>query len=468
VVDEAELREVYRQGEDACVAFILEFQAQTAGLVSELEARIAALERRLTMDSSNSSLPPSKDPLAKARRHKEPTGRRPGAQPGHVGVSRARVPARDVAEFRHVYPANCHSCGLSLDERMLVGKPTRSQQLEINIETRLVEYVAHDLCCRVCQRVTPGELSPLQRQAFGSRLQAEVATLVAQGGLTRSKLQHHLRESYGARLSDGAATAIVLRAGESLRPAYAEIRAQLHASAAIHSDETSWRLGGKSCFAWGLCDRQSALYLLGQRRSGDVFEELLADYSGVCHTDRYSVYNRLAARNRQLCWAHLKRDFAALVDSPVEAEQAFAASGLELCARVFQADALEREERLALRAGLHADCLALVEQGRAQREGPAYNLGASLDQHFDSLWHFLSSDDVEATNNRAERTLRPLVIKRKLSYGSGSDSGARALEALLSVVATCRLRQAAPLDFIQRALEAHLLGQPPPALPAAA
>jgi len=461
VVDEAQLREVYRQGEDDCVAFVLE-------IVTEHEARIAALERRLQMDSSNSSLPPSKDPLSKGARRKEPTGRSPGAQPGHAGVSRGRVPAADVDEFRHVYPARCQSCGLSLDQRELVGKPERSQQIEITIETRIIEYMAHDLCCRVCKRVTPSSLSPVERQAFGPRLQAEVATLIADGGLTRSKLQRHLRESYGAKLSDGAATAIVLRAGAALSPAYAEIRAQLHASAAVHSDETSWRLGGKSCFAWGLCDRQSALYLLGQRRSGDVFAELLAGYSGVCHTDRYSVYNRLAARNRQLCWAHLKRDFQALIDSPAAAEQAFAASGLALCARVFAADALEREERLALRAGLQADCLTLIERGRAQREGPAFNLAEGLDQHFDSLWHFLERDDVEATNNRAERTLRSLVIKRKLSYGSGSDSGARALEALLSVVATCRLRQAAPLDFIQRALEAHLLGQPPPALPAPA
>ena len=104
----------------------------------------------------------------------------------------------------------------------------------------------------------------------------------------------------------------------------------------------------------------------------------------------------------------------------------------------------------------------LIALGLAHEETQA--MARTLNKHSGSLWHCLHNSEVDATNNHAERMLRPAVIKRKLSFGSGSLAGAQSLAALLSISATSRLRGHSPYAFIEQSIRASLLGQPLPRL----
>jgi transposase len=430
--------------------------------VEELAIDMATMRRKLDQNSSNSSLPPSRDPLNKVHPHKEPTGRKSGGQKGHEGCSRELRPVEEADEVRHIFPEQCSGCGSGIwDERQVIGQVGRHQQIEIEIKVRLIEFQTHSLRCRVCGDVTRGELDPVQAQAFGPRLQAEVATLVTDGHMTRSKLKRHLGESWDLRLSSGAITDMTKRVGEACEPICDGLQEALSHEPAIFADETSWRLAGKRCYAWGIFSKDKALISMGRRRSMEVAQDLIpCDYNGICHTDRYGSYNFLPAPNRQLCWEHLKRDFQSFAerDGP---ERAFGEAGLALAKDVFAAD---REGRSSpqLKSKLQDRGRQLIALGLHHDDTQA--LATSLQKHFGSLWHFLDHPDIEATNNHAERMLRGIVIRRKLSFGSGSESGAKALSHLTSVASTCRLQGKAPVKCFQDALESHLQGQPAPAL----
>lgn len=430
--------------------------------VEELAIDMATMRRKLDQNSSNSSLPPSRDPPSKGQRRKEPTGRKSGGQKGHEGASRELRPVEEADEIRHIFPASCSGCGSGIwDESQVIGQVGRHQQVEIEIVARLIEFQTHSLRCRVCGGVTRGELDAMQSQAFGPRLHAEIAALTVDGHMTRSKLKRHLGESWGLRLSSGTITAITRRVGEACEPICDGIRGALIHEPAIFADETSWRLGGKRCYAWGVFTKDKALVSLGRRRSMEVAQDLIpCGYNGICHTDRYGSYNFLPPTNRQLCWEHLKRDFQAFAerDGP---EIVFGEAGLALAKEVFIADR-EGKSPPHLKSKLQDRGRQLIALGRHHDDTQA--LATSLQKHFGSLWHFLDHPEVEATNNHAERMLRGIVIRRKLSFGSGSESGAKALSNLTSVATTCRLQGKAPVRFFQDALEAHLQGQAAPAL----
>jgi transposase len=440
--------------------------------VEELAIDMATMRRKLDQNSSNSSRPPSQDPPSKGQRRKEPTGRKSGGQKGHGGTSRELRPVEEADEIRHIFPEQCSGCGSGIwDESQVIGQVGRHQQVEIEIIARLIEFQTHSLRCRVCGGVSRGELDEVQAQVFGPRLQSEIATLTVDGHMTRSKLKRHLGESWGLRLSSGAITAITRRVGEACEPICDGLQEALAGEPAIFADETSWRLAGKRCYAWGIFTKDKALVSLGRRRSMEVAQDLIpCSYNGICHTDRYGSYNFLPAPNRQLCWEHLKRDFQSFAerDGP---ERAFGEAGLALAKEVFIADRegvshprlgskLQDRGRQLIALGLHHDESASAAGAQTDTQA----LATSLQKHFGSLWHFLDHPEVEATNNHAERMLRGIVIRRKLSFGSGSESGAKALSCLTSVASTCRLQGKAPVMFFQDALEAHLQGQPAPAL----
>jgi transposase len=458
ISSQEELRSVYRQGEDACVAFMEALVLK----VEELAIDMATMRRKLDQNSSNSSRPPSQDPPSKGQRRKEPTGRKSGGQKGHGGTSRELRPVEEADEIRHIFPEQCSGCGSGIwDESQVIGQVGRHQQVEIEIIARLIEFQTHSLRCRVCGGVSRGELDEVQAQVFGPRLQSEIATLTVDGHMTRSKLKRHLGESWGLRLSSGAITAITRRVGEACEPICDGLQEALAGEPAIFADETSWRLAGKRCYAWGIFTKDKALVSLGRRRSMEVAQDLIpCSYNGICHTDRYGSYNFLPAPNRQLCWEHLKRDFQSFAerDGP---ERAFGEAGLALAKEVFIADR-EGVSHPRLGSKLQDRGRQLIALGLHHDDTQA--LATSLQKHFGSLWHFLDHPEVEATNNHAERMLRGIVIRRKLSFGSGSESGAKALSCLTSVASTCRLQGKAPVMFFQDALEAHLQGQPAPAL----
>ncbi|MBI3974503.1 MAG: transposase, partial [Chloroflexi bacterium] len=193
------------------------------------------------------------------------------------------------------------------------------------------------------------------------------------------------------------------------------------------------------------------------------------DYTGVLGSDRYVGDAWLDVAWRQVCWAHLKRDFQGLVDRG-GAAQAVGTAALTLVRDLFTAWYQFREGMLD-RAGLQAAMQpvlegfdTLLDEGGQCPDPAAATLCRSLDRLWPALWTFVDEADVEPTNNAAERALRPAVRWRTGSFGTHSDGGARFVARLLTVTATCKQQSRSALDYPTAVCTAAQSGQPIPSL----
>src|SRR5204863_5196465 len=203
---------------------------------------------------------------------------------------------------------------------------------------------------------------------------------------------------------------------------------------------------------------------------GAAIEVLLgSDFGGVVGSDRWSAYSRFPADQRAICWAHLKRDFQALVDRGGKAEP-IGRWGLAEIERLFarwhrfRAGEFDRPELQRRLVPLQARLGRLLRRGQDNPDRKAAGLCRELRKWWPALWTFARVEGVEPTNNVSERALRPAVLWRKGSYGSDSPAGSRFAERLLTVVATCRQQGRSLLDFLVAAVQATLRGSPSPSL----
>jgi transposase len=256
----------------------------------------------------------------------------------------------------------------------------------------------------------------------------------------------------------------------ALAPVVEQARAAVQEAAVVNMDETGWRQEQQRAWLWTVVTAALAVFRIDRRRSGAIVEGLLgADFAGVVGSDRWSAYNRFPAERRALCWAHLKRDFQALVDRGGEAEP-IGRWGLAEIARLFalwhrfRAGECARPELQRRLIPLQARLGRLLRRGQENPDPKAAGLCRELRRWWPALWTFARVDGVEPTNNGAERALRPAVLWRKGSFGSDSEAGSRFAERLLTVGATWRQQRRPLLDCLVAAGEAALQGSTAPSL----
>jgi hypothetical protein len=441
-----------------------------------LEARVAVLEERLNRSSRNSSLPPSQDPPSAPPRPKKPASeRRPGAQPGHEGANRLLLPLEQVDEVREHWPKRCARCGHAFlaEERVDAASIQRHQLTELPpITVRVSEHRLHRVRCPECGREARAELpAGVPRGAFGPRLEAAVATLAVRNRVSRRDTVELVGELFGCRLATGTIDAIVQRAGAALEQPYARLQDHIRFAPVVNVDETGWRLRGGTRTLWGALAERAALFRIAPDRHERETRALLGeDFEGVACSDRWWAYNYLRPDRRQVCWAHLIRDFTAQSEG-LEPEKSFGQAGLEIARRLFSAwDDFRRDgdrARLIERvAPLRLELKPLLERcaGKAPKYKRTRGLARNLLKVWPALWTFTEVEGVEPTNNRAERGLRGAVIYRKLSLGSQSQTGERTIERLLSASVTCRLQQRSLFAYLTDVLTAMARGDPIPLL----
>jgi len=353
----------------------------------------------------------------------------------------------------------------SLSQR--VSDPGRYQQTEIpKPETELTEWRTQKMKCGACGGVTTPTPPPEALESFGPRLQAEIAAVGADKRQTTRQTQQLLFDLHGVEISTGQINAIMNKVGALCVPAAEALHAEILRGDAAWADETSWRLTSpfgfwKHAFVWSLSNKNTVYFEIQPTRSGLVAENLIPiSYEGITHTDCYAGYNHINAWLRQICWAHLKRHFQKRAEASDGPEREFGELGLAISKRVFKLSKETKTSTERQRKQVIADMDALVEYGLTS-EAPQKTraMATTLAKHRVSLWHCLYREDVDATNNHAEQMVRPVVMKRKLSIGSGSPAGAKALAALLSVSATARLRGVSPFAFIEQTVRAAKANQ---------
>ena len=477
-MERAEAEAIYEQGREAVVAALLALSAQVAALKTQLEKqeeRIAELERRLGRNSRNSSLPPSQDPPGAQPRPRQATsGRKRGAQPGHKGHGRRLAPSEAVDEIIDHWPERCF-CGhrFTEAERRPARAPLRHQVAELpRIAVTITEHRLHHLRCPHCGRVSrakfPVDVPP---GAFGPRLEAAVATLAVRNRVSRRDTVELVGELFGARLSAGSIDAILGRASTALRLPYQELLYHIRAAPAVNVDETGWRTGGGKRTLWGALTGRAAVFRIAPDRHEREAKALLSErFAGIASSDRWWAYNYLDPEQRQVCWAHLARDFTAHSEG-LGAQKEFGEAALTLTKRLFAAwddyrAGGDREHLAESIAPLAEELRRLLEAAscKSPRNRRHRGLAKNLLKVWPALWTFARVPGVEPTNNHAERGLRGAVIYRKLSLGTQSESGERAIERLLSASVTCRLQGRSLFAYLGDVMAASISGGPVPSL----
>ena len=260
-------------------------------------------------------------------------------------------------------------------------------------------------------------------------------------------------------------------AGAALAGPYTQLEQCIKTASLVNIDETGWKTGGGNRTLWAALTGSTAVFRVAAGRHAFEARTLLGErFAGIVCSDRWRGYDYLDPSQRQLCWAHLLRDFTAHSEGMADQEQ-FGCGGLVIAHDLFAAwDSYQQDgdrDRLQARTAPLQDKLrTLLEHAARTSPRTKYHrqFAKNLLNRWPALWTFTHTDGVEPTNNHAERGLRGAVIYRKLSLGSQSEHGERTIERLLSASITCRLRNQSLFAYLTQALAAHARGDPVPAL----
>jgi transposase len=475
-VERAEAEAIFDAGREVVVEVLLRMDEQIRRLearVARQDERIALLERKLNRDSRNSSAPPSSDPPNRPKRGKDRSGRKRGGQPGHEGHGRDLLPACAVDQVIEHWPKRC-CCGHVFfdDERRPAGQPARHQVEELpQMTVSVIEHRAQRVRCPSCGAQACGQFpDEVAASAFGPRLQAALVALSVRNRVSRRDVVELAEELFAARISTGTVEAILARASEALAKPHEDLLARVRAAQALNVDETGWRTAGERRALWGAFTKRHAFFAVAPDRHEEHAKSLLADTNAIVTSDRWWAYTHLPLARRQICWSHLKRDFAAHAEG-LAAEKEFGEAGLELCEHVFWAwevfahthDRRELKRTVRQLQRTYKPIMRSFASKRA-RNKRCRGMARNLLKAWPALWTFAAHKGVEPTNNHAERALRSAVIYRKLSLGTQSEHGERRIARLLSAHTTCRLQHRSLFAYLSELLTAHARGDPAPTL----
>jgi transposase len=431
-----------------------------------LEAENAELKARLGQNSNNSSKPPSTDDPGVKRSKGSRSGRKRGGQPGHEGHERRRLPPDRVVDH---LPEKCRRC-----RAKLVGKdpaPKWWQVFEIpQIKPYVLEHRAHALTCPCGVTTTATIPDEALMHGFGPRLAGIVAYLTGRCRLSKRQVAEVVQDLLGTPISTGAVCAVEQDVSHALAVPVEEARAAVRAQPVVHLDETGWREEKKRAWLWVAVTVAATVFVVARSRAGKVAREILGEsFVGHTVTDRYSGYSWIDVARRQLCWAHLLRDFMGMT----ERDDIGAGLAAEILSEIdpmfdwwkqVRAGTLARVEfqsrMLPIRLRVKGLLLAASTKAASKTAGMCHEI-LVLEP---ALWTFVDIEGIDHTNNAAERAIRPAVLWRKGSFGNDSEVGSRFTERILTAVATLRQQNRSVLEYLADACAAVRAGRVVPSL----
>lgn len=456
---------------DAANARIAALETQIGGLEGQVKELLIQLQR----NSSNSSTPPSAAPLGAPKpTPKRPTRRRPGGQPGHRGHHRERLPARRVNEVVDHLPTTCAGCHapLPVDRGPHDPDPTWHQVAEAPaMAATVTEHRGHIRTCPGCGTTNRATIpAEVRAHVIGPRLAATMAYLSGRFHLSKRAIKEFVEAVFDVPVSLGTVAALEQQTSAALIDAHDQARDAVRSAPIVNADETGWKQAGAKRWLWTAATASVAFLVIHAHRGARGLAALLGEViAGIVITDRWWGYNRLPIAQRQVCWAHLKRDFRKCWERGGEGKVvgdvgAVVVEDLFATWRDFRA---RRIGRAALMAGLEPlvkELQAALERGSGCADGKVATFCDNLLTLYPALWLFAGVEGVEPTNNHAERVLRAGVLWRKNAFGSHSESGCRFVERVLTTVQTLRLQGRSVLNFLVESVLAHRAGTTGPAL----
>lgn len=451
------------------LAAALQVVATLQERVKILEERLALAESRLKKNSTNSDKPPSTDGPDVVRNSSKATGKKRGGQPGHEPHLRELIPTEECRKVILHKPRGCR-CGST----HLSPLEVRDRHQVVYLPKLVAPVDEHQSMGGTCLECGADVVEPIPPEflcsAFGACVVALVAQLTGEYHLPKRTVVAVLADLFGIEISLGS----VCDQEQTVAMALAEPVAEAHTAAKkavqANADETGWRENKKRAWLWVLVTQVATVFAISPSRGGEAAKNLVgAGFRGVLTTDRWVSYCAVGAAWRQLCWAHLIRDFLGWVDQGGDGE-VFANELLKRTKKMFRWWNQLKDGRISRAvfqermAPLRRQMLELLEAAEVCPETKVAGMAREILKLRDALFTFVDTKGVDPTNNAAERAIRHAVIWRKICFGTDSAAGSRYVERMLTVVATLKQQQRSVRSYLTEAVQTMRDGLPAPSL----
>jgi transposase len=423
--------------------------------INELEEEIIRLkgklryQERTAQEGFFASSTPSSKLMVKPNSPAEHQRNRGGGKTGHKGHGRSSICQQQADKVERLTVASvCPDCGTTLEDKGLRSRavidcePVRMKKILYHLERKR---------CPKCKKVLSARpAGVLAKCLYGNQLLAYVAVQHYIYGNTLGQIEKQTGIGYSSLIDAMHQLAKRLKqVPEVLIGAYRDCPVK-------HADETGWRKDGQNGFSWLFCTPDISIFRFRGSRSASVAKEVFGEkhVPGVLVVDRYNGYNKMPCWI-QYCYAHLLRDVKDLEkDFPENAEiKSFVEALAPQLANAISLRTLDITDRQFKRQAAKIKA-AIIKITNSQARHPAIQkIQDIFREKADRLYHWADDRNIPADNNLAERELRPLVIARKISFGSQSDAGARTREILMTVLHTLKKRTSDVTTAFKSALD---------------
>lgn len=466
-MDKSSAEQIYNSGKEPTVAKLLELDTK----VDELTARIAALSK----NSSNSSKPPSSDIVkpCRAQRRQEERKRKKGGQPNHPKWLRQPFSPDEVTAVEHTLQC-CPICAGSVvllpDEA-----PRTLQQVElITPAVQKLEHRAYAYWCPHCKRThyAPIPENVIREGFFKPHIASTACTLKYLGCMSLSGIQKYLDDALGVKVTTGYLAKVIQKGSAALQPCYDELLRNLPQQAVVNADETGFfQTNGDKLWTWVFRTSLFSLFKISPSRGSDVLIDVLGkEFNGVLGCDYFSAYRKYMVDFNivlQFCLAHLIRDVKFLVEFPDTSLQRYGTKILDALRELFHtihARESMSAEKFTTQLNAKKDAIIKAATGYVPWRSEARNMAKRFRENGKAYFTFITTPNVDPTNNPAEQAIRFIVNYRKVSQGVRSEKGMIAAERFFTVVGTCALQGKSVFNFIKQSLQCYFAGLPAPSL----
>lgn len=461
-----EIRAVYRQGEESVVSLVTGLLAR----IEALEERTKKLENQLKKDSRNSSKPPSGDGFKKRTKSLRKKSERPsGGQPGHAGHTLEWRETVDEVVLHEV--SECQGCGQSLTSVGAIDHELRQVHELPPLQLQVIEHQAEIKCCPACESLTRGAFpADVNSQVqYGSGVRGLMVYLQDAQLLPSARTRDVLSEVFDCEVSEGTLYNAREKCFEQLESVEAQIKAGVQAASVGHFDETGLRVNGKLWWLHVASTELLTYYFVHPKRGREAMDAMgiLPHFTGISVHDGWRSYAHYDCRH-SLCNAHHLRELrfigeryeqawademmTLLVDikTQVDVAKAEAASGLTPA----QLTDFEQTYQTLLADGFQANPTPPVEKEAPKKRGrpkqsPPKNLLDRLQKHQAAVLAFMYDFRVPFDNNQAERDIRMMKLKQKISGCFRSPEGARQFCRIRGYISTLRKQGLTVLDALK-------------------
>jgi len=432
------------------------------------ESRIRDLEDELKRLKGTSPPPRPQEAIAPPAK-KAPTGKKPGGQKGHSPHIRKWLPKERVTETISFVPKHCEQCQHALPAKAQSGDPSPTIYQTYELAKQLVDvtqYEGHARTCPDCQAVTRLAIPAEHRRSIlGPRLSAMILHQSGVMGQSKRDIEETLEAVFELPISLGTIANLERQTSTALAPIHRAIRDEIDRASVKGLDETGWKEAGKKRWLWVASTIRSVYFSIHPRRNKTALADLLPSTTGIAITDRWKTYLHWPLDRRQLCWAHLNRNWEKLDEKiptakPLRDRWFAMKDGLFNDWHRFKAGELPRDhwtEKIRIHEKYFG---VLLADGMKHVNQKVAGFCERLHAVFAAAFTFARHEGVEPTNNDTERVQRRAVTWRRTSFGCHSEAGCRFVERILSVVETLRLRKQSVLEFLTQVVEGTRTNQP--------